>query len=148
MSFNPNKLSDQFSSAPQIEPSDIAQIAAQGYKTILNCRPDGEAADQPTSAQIRAAAEQHGLQYFHYPVAMGTSGAEHLAEASRTLSAAPTPMLGFCRSGMRATSLYQAAMSGTQKKTLTQWLKSKCLITRLWRWCKNKRCAGQCAVKQ
>lgn len=148
MSFTPTRISEDFSSSPQIAPEDVAEIAKQGYRTIMNCRPDGEAADQPTSAQIRDAAEQHGLQYLNFPVVMGTNGAEHLVEASRLLKSVPTPVLGFCRSGMRATSLYQASMGGTQKKTLIQWLKSKCLITRFWRWCKNKRCAGQCAVKQ
>ena len=34
---NPN-----FGTAGQIEPSDVDQIAKQGYKSIINNRPDGE----------------------------------------------------------------------------------------------------------
>ncbi|EEK09667.1 hypothetical protein STRSA0001_1019 [Streptococcus salivarius SK126] len=33
-------------------------MAAQGFKTIINNRPDGEAPDQPTSAEIEAAAKR------------------------------------------------------------------------------------------
>lgn len=110
MSFNPTKVSEAFSSAPQLMLEDIPQAAAQGYKTILNCRPDGEGGpDQPSGAQLKAAAEQHGLAYFHFPVAMGTAGAEHATEVAKVLASAPKPVVGFCRSGTRATKLYQAA---------------------------------------
>ena len=34
---NPN-----FGTAGQIEPTDVAEIAQQGYKSIINNRPDGE----------------------------------------------------------------------------------------------------------
>ncbi|NDH83062.1 MAG: TIGR01244 family phosphatase, partial [Burkholderiaceae bacterium] len=34
---NPN-----FGTAGQIEPSDVDQIAKQGYRSIINNRPDGE----------------------------------------------------------------------------------------------------------
>lgn len=145
MSFTPTKVSDDFSSSPQLMLEDIPQVAAQGYKTILNCRPDGEAgAEQPSSAQLKAAAEQLGLTYFHFPVAMGTAGAEHAAAAAKVLAAAPKPVLGFCRSGTRATKLYQAASGAPVKQGVIQWLKSKCLITRLWRWCKSRQSGQQC----
>ena len=139
MSFNPSKVSEDFSSAPQIAVEDMVEIAAQGYKTVLNCRPDGEGgAEQPSSAQLEIVAKQYGLHYYHFPVVMGFAGAEHAAKAAEALASAPKPVLGFCRSGTRAGKLYQAATSGVQKKSLLQWLKSKCLITRLWRWCSNK----------
>ena len=31
----------------QIEPQQVAQIQAQGFKTIINNRPDGEEPNQP-----------------------------------------------------------------------------------------------------
>lgn len=141
MSFNPTKVSNDFSSAPQITVEGVAEIAAQGFKTILNCRPDGEGGiDQPTSAQLKAAAEQHGLHYYHFPVAMGSAVTQQAQDAASVLAVAPKPMLGFCKSGMRASNVYRAAMNAPGKKSPIQWLKSKCLITRLWRWCRNKQC--------
>ena len=36
------KLSDTFSTSPQITVDDVVAIAALGFKTIINNRPDGE----------------------------------------------------------------------------------------------------------
>ena len=145
MSFNPTRISADFSCAPQIALEDIPLIAAQGYKTILNCRPDGEGgADQPTSLQLQVAAGQHGLEYYHFPVTIGSTGSQQAQDAAQVLTYAHKPVLGFCKSGMRATNLYNAAMGSADKKTLFQWLKGKCLITRLWRWCKHRQCASSC----
>ncbi|MTD95764.1 hypothetical protein GIW81_15605 [Hyphomicrobium sp. xq] len=43
------KLTDQISVAPQIKPSELAELAAQGFRSIICNRPDGEGADQPVS---------------------------------------------------------------------------------------------------
>jgi uncharacterized protein (TIGR01244 family) len=105
MSFNPTKISNDFSSAPQIAVEDMAIIASQGFKTILNCRPDNEGgARQPTSDQLKISAEQHGMQYFHFPVAMGATNVQLDQIAAQALDSAPKPVLGFCKSGMRASN--------------------------------------------
>ena len=50
---------DQFGTLGQITPDDVAQIARQGYKSIINNRPDGEGGpDQPKNADIQAEAER------------------------------------------------------------------------------------------
>lgn len=110
MSISPAKVSEDFYSAAQISVADVPQIAAQGFKTIINCRPDGEGgAEQPANALLQAAAEAHGLHYYHFPVVMGTPGVEHAAALVQALAEAPKPVLGFCRSGMRAGNLYKSA---------------------------------------
>jgi uncharacterized protein (TIGR01244 family) len=145
VSFNPVKVSNDFFSSRQISVEDMDRIAAQGFKTILNCRPDGEGgADQPTSGQMKTAAEQRGMHYLHFPVAMGANNMPQAKEAVDAVNSAPKPILGFCKSGIRATNFYQTAVNASGKKSLLQWLKSKCLITRLWRWCSNKKHAKQC----
>ena len=104
------QLSADFSCTTQISVADIAQIAAQGFKTIVNNRPDGEGgAGQPTSAQLQAEAEKHGIVYIHIPVVPGGITAEHVALLRQCLETAPKPVLGFCKSGRRASSLYQMA---------------------------------------
>jgi uncharacterized protein (TIGR01244 family) len=145
MSFNPTKISDDFSSSPQIEVEDLAIIASHGFKTILNCRPDNEGgAAQPTSTQLKISAEQHGMQYFHFPVAMGAANGQVDQNAAQALAVAQKPILGFCKSGMRASNFYRTAIGTPGKKTLLAWLQSKCLITRLLRWCKNRQRANTC----
>ena len=61
MSANVTRHTDKFGTAPQISPSDLSEIAAMGFKTVINNRPDGEGgAEQPTSADIEAAAREIG----------------------------------------------------------------------------------------
>jgi 3-deoxy-manno-octulosonate cytidylyltransferase (CMP-KDO synthetase) len=46
-----------FGTAGQIDPSHLVEIAAQGYKSVINNRPDGEAGlSQPKNADIAAQA--------------------------------------------------------------------------------------------
>ena len=51
----------QFSA--QIQPQQVKDIAKQGFKTLINNRPDGEEANQPHNADIEQAAKEAGLAY-------------------------------------------------------------------------------------
>ena len=44
-----NKLHDDLSVTAQLLPEDMPAMAAAGFKMVLNNRPDGEPADQPSS---------------------------------------------------------------------------------------------------
>ncbi|HEX5184775.1 MAG TPA: TIGR01244 family sulfur transferase [Allosphingosinicella sp.] len=90
----------------QIAPSDIAEAAAAGVKTIVNNRPDGEEPGQPTSAEIEAASRAAGLAYRHIPVAGGFSQSQVEAMAKALEDG---PVLAFCRSGTRSTWLWALA---------------------------------------
>lgn len=94
-------VTDTLSVAPQISVDDVAEAARQGFRLIINNRPDGEAADQPTSAEIEAAARAAGLGYLHIPVVGGPTAAQVEAER-KALAAAEGPVLAFCRSGTRS----------------------------------------------
>jgi uncharacterized protein (TIGR01244 family) len=99
--------------APQLGPEAMAEVARLGFKTVICNRPDFEhGLDQPTSADVQAAAEAAGLQYRHLPVAGNYQSAEEAAEFARLLRELPHPVLAFCRSGARSTRLYQLAMAG------------------------------------
>ncbi len=147
MTLSITKLSDTFSTSPQITADDVEEIATLGFKTIINNRPDGEGgAEQPSSNTIEAAAKKVGLAYLYIPVIPGNITESNLAECTTFLAGAASPILGFCRTGKRASSLYQQALSknNTLLNTSTanqNWLmapicnffKNKCLITRLVR---------------
>lgn len=144
MTIQITKLSDDFSTTPQISVEDVAEIAQLGFKTIINNRPDNEGgAEQPASAQLKAAAEKHGLTYVYLPVIPNNIQPEQVATFKATYSLAAKPVLGFCRTGNRAGSIFKLAQIGdsqqtTSPKGLVAWFKSRCLITRLWRWYKAK----------
>ena len=105
-------LTPQFAVSPQLAPQDLEQAVAQGFKTVINNRPDFEGGpDQPTSAQMKAAAEALGLAYAYLPVQGGFQSAEEIAAFRELLDALPGPVLAFCRSGARCTKLFVQAQS-------------------------------------
>ncbi len=94
--------------AGQIAPEDVATAAAQGVRTIINNRPDGEQPGQPSAAAIEAAATAAGLGYAHIPVDHSGFSMEQI-EAMTAALAQPGPALAFCRSGTRSTFLWALA---------------------------------------
>jgi len=104
-------LSTDVCVAPQLEPAAMAWAAQQGFKSIINNRPDFEGGpDQPTSAMIEAAARAAGLQYAHLPVSPALQTPEQIARFGELLATLPKPILAFCRSGTRSGKLYRAAV--------------------------------------
>ncbi|WP_234731966.1 bifunctional protein tyrosine phosphatase family protein/NAD(P)/FAD-dependent oxidoreductase [Acidocella facilis] len=97
-----------FSVTPQLQPQELQAVADQGFKTVICTRPDGEDANQPSAAEIEAACAQAGLGFAHVPVASRAVGAEDVGKMARALASLPGPVLGYCRSGARAETLYLA----------------------------------------
>lgn len=101
------QVDDRLSITPQLAPCDLAAVAAAGFRAVINNRPDHEGGpDQPTSADIEAAARAAGLEYRHLPV----HPSEHTAQQALTMThladSLPSPVLAFCRTGRRAAALY------------------------------------------
>jgi len=112
MSLSTTPLSHEYSVAPQISAEDVAEIAALGFKTIINNRPDLEGGEaQPTSQSIQAAANAAGLHYIHIPVIPNAISPADVLAFVQAYTAAPKPILGFCRTGNRAANLLELAMS-------------------------------------
>lgn len=108
-----NKLSDDLSVSPQIVPAEMAAIKAAGYKSIICNRPDGESADQPTFSQIGAAAKAAGLTARYLPIVPGGVSSADSEAFAGLMAQLPKPVLAFCRSGMRSSTLW--SMSQRQK---------------------------------
>lgn len=97
----------------QLEPASMALAAQQGFKSVINNRPDHEGGpDQPTSAAIEAAAVAAGLAYAHLPVSPAFQSADEIARFAGLLATMPRPILAFCRSGARSGRLFAAASQG------------------------------------
>ena len=110
MSLTPQRIAADVCVSPQLMPEAMAEAAAQGFKAVINNRPDFEhGPGQPTSAEIQAAAEAAGLVYRHLPVAGGYQSPDEIAAFAALLAELPRPLLCFCRSGARSTRLYQQA---------------------------------------
>ena len=98
--------------APQLTPAAMAEAARQGFRSVVNNRPDFEhGPDQPTNAAIEAAARAAGLTYRHLPVDSGYQSPEQIAAFAKLLQELPRPLLVFCRSGARSARLVMAAQA-------------------------------------
>ena len=93
----------------QIEPQQVDKIGAQGFKTIINNRPDGEEPNQPLQTDIATKAQQAGLAYHYLPVVGGQLTREHVEQFAEIFNQAEKPVFMFCRSGNRSNVLFQSA---------------------------------------
>ncbi len=119
--MNESRLSDTVAVSPQISVADVPAIAAAGYKVLVNNRPDGEAEDQPTSAEIEAAASAAGLEYHYMPVTAATFPGPHFDEMTDLLDDEDRPVFAFCRTGTRCANLWVSSReAGDQEAALAE----------------------------
>ena len=102
-------LDEALSASPQIAPEDLPAIAAQGFRSVISNRPDGEEPGQPSAEALRQAAEAAGLAFAHVPVVGGAISDQDVADFREALANLPQPVFGFCRTGTRTTTLWALA---------------------------------------
>lgn len=111
MSLNIQPLSQAFSFTSQIAIPDLEEIAHLGFKTIINNRPDHEGDDeQPTSAELEKVAHAFGLHYVHLPVIPNQITPAQIQAFKAAFDQAPKPVIGFCKTGKRASTLFSMAI--------------------------------------
>ncbi len=94
-------VTPDFAVAPQLALADIAEARARGFTLVINNRPDGESPDQPSGAEMEAAARAEGLDYLAVPVVGRPSDAQ-VAAVLEAVKSAKGPVIAFCRSGTRS----------------------------------------------
>jgi len=105
-------LTSDFAVSPQLSTGDFAWVAAQGFKTVINNRPDGEGGSkQPTSSELEQAAKAAGLHYVYLPVVSGAITAAQVQAMRDALASLPGPTLAFCRSGARSAQMFGLTQS-------------------------------------
>lgn len=107
--MNMMQISPSLSVCGQVQPDEVAAIAAAGFTGLVNNRPDGEEPGQPSSAEIEAAAKRHGLTYRHIPIVPGQAGEEQARALAAALRDAEGPVVAFCRTGHRSAGLWKMA---------------------------------------
>ena len=100
------KLTDTVAVAGQISAEQVGEIAAAGFRVLVNNRPDGEDAGQPSGAEIEAAALAAGLEYHHLPVTGMNFPGPDVERMAQLLDDSSRPVFAFCRTGTRCTNLW------------------------------------------
>ena len=88
---------------------EVAALAAAGFRSIINNRPDGEKDSPMTSVEIETAAAQQGLAYRYIPVEGRNPLETDVHAFAAALSTLPQPIYACCRSGRRSAALWALA---------------------------------------
>lgn len=100
-------VSHKYGVSGQIEPDDLRVIAQAGYKSVVCMRPDNEEAGQPKFDEIARTANAFDVKAAYVPVS-GTATRTDLSQFRSVCEHLPKPVLGYCRSGSRALSIYKS----------------------------------------
>lgn len=90
----------------QIAPGDVPGLAAAGLCRVINCRPEGEADDQPLADQIAASVRAYGLVWQELPVAPGLPRETDAVAFVDLVDDGPEPVFAFCNDGHRPALLW------------------------------------------
>ena len=118
--MNLHHLAPNLAVSPQVTLTDMAAIQAAGYRSIICNRPDdeGPGPDHPSFVDIERAAQGLGMVARYLPAPPGkVSDADGVAFA-RLMHELPKPVLAYCRTGMRSTTMW--ALAGASVRPLSQ----------------------------
>jgi sulfide:quinone oxidoreductase len=106
-------LSSELSVAAQIAVSDLHAIAQAGFRSVICNRPDREGPEQPEFEEIERAATAQGLQVRYLPAESGKVTQEQGVAFGKLMAELPKPVLAFCRTGMRSTTMWALSQAGS-----------------------------------
>ena len=102
-------LAPNLTALPQPSVDDIGELANRGYRSIIGNRPEGEAPDQPTWTDLKAAAAARGMDAVHIPVVASQISEADVRAFAEAMERLPKPIAAFCRTGTRSALLWALA---------------------------------------
>lgn len=105
------KLTPFLSVSPQITAEEVGIAASMGFKTLICNRPENESEDQPEMQSIIDACERQGMAWHYQPVISGKVTDENAVNFGNLLKEVQGPVLAFCRTGTRCTTLWALSES-------------------------------------
>jgi sulfide:quinone oxidoreductase len=106
-------LSPEFSISPQVTQDDLERAARAGFRHVVDCRPDNEEPGQPSFADVSAWAAAQGMTAAHVPVIMADLRDDAVDAFAAALTSAPGKVLGYCKTGRRASALWALSQAKT-----------------------------------
>lgn len=101
-----HKLTEDLTVTGQIDPAEIPLLGAQGIRSIVCNRPDGEVPGQPSFSAVEQAAAASGIKALYLPVVSNAIGEDDVASFGKALEELPKPIVAYCRSGTRSAVLW------------------------------------------
>jgi uncharacterized protein (TIGR01244 family) len=100
------QLEDNFFVSGQVSRDSLEHAVALGVSRLINNRPDGEEAGQPSNEEVSAWADELGLEYYFVPVVPGTLTAEVLEQFTEAVKCDEGRVMASCRTGTRSCVLW------------------------------------------
>lgn len=97
--------------APQLQPDEMAALAADGVRLIIDNRPDFEVDAPWQRAAMEAAARAAGMEFVYLPFTPGALSAELVRDFGAALDGAGQTV-AYCRSGTRSATLWALSQAG------------------------------------
>lgn len=98
-----NRLADGIFVCGAVTPDALARLAADGIRSIVTVRRDGETTNQHSSDDLRREAEALGLVYAHIGAAPHEITTDSFLDmAAEAFASLPRPLLAHCATGQRA----------------------------------------------
>lgn len=106
------QLTPGLSVSAQLTEADVVLAARQGFRSVIDNRPDGEEPGQMPADRMEALAAAHGLAFAHVPAVSGKISDEDVQSMTVALAALELPVLAYCRTGTRSTTLWALGQVG------------------------------------
>ncbi|CAA0106826.1 Uncharacterised protein [Starkeya nomas] len=110
--MTPKQIVPEFHVCGPLDMQDLAAAATAGFRAIICARPDGEEPGQLPAREMATLAEALGMAFVHIPVTPGSFADADVATMRTMLDRLPGPVLGYCRTGTRAATLWALAQAG------------------------------------
>lgn len=105
-------LSETMSVSGQLDPEDMARLAAIGVSTVICNRPDQEVPPAHQAAAMQQAAEAAGLTFVFNPVNGAAMTMDNVEEQADAMDTAEAGVVAYCASGMRSAVMWAFASAG------------------------------------
>jgi uncharacterized protein (TIGR01244 family) len=110
--MNLKQIVDGYAVTPQLDPADMAALAADGVTTVICNRPDAEIPPHLQAAAMQEAAEAAGLAFVFNPVTGGALTESNVEEQADAIAASDGPVVAYCASGNRSTIVWALGVAG------------------------------------
>ncbi|MFJ6321993.1 MULTISPECIES: bifunctional sulfur transferase/dioxygenase Blh [unclassified Rhizobium] len=99
-------ISDKLSVSPQPSIEEIRSLGDNGFRTLINNRPDREDSAQPGTQAEQQEAKHCDLSYTFIPVTADTITEADVRAFQRAVDQSEGPVFAHCRTGTRSLNLY------------------------------------------
>ena len=108
------EITERYAVAPQIDPADAPEIAAEGVTLVICNRPDEEVPPSHQAAELEKAVRAAGMEFAALPLTHQTMTPENVAKQAELVEAAGGKVLAYCASGTRCSVVWALGQAGAR----------------------------------